>query len=279
MRPLWKGAISFGLVNIPVGLYSATQPAREVKFRLLRDNDLSPIRYKRVAEVDGQEVDWDHIVKGYEYQKGEFVVLTEDDFQRVEIKSSQIVDIREFVQLSEIDPLFFDEPYYLAPEKGGDKAYCLLRDALTETGKVGIAKVVIRPPREHLAAVKPTDGALTLELMHFADELREPAELNLPKVTTGPKELHMAISLVNSMAGKWQPEAYHDEYRDALLKLIEQKVAAGGKGLPAAAPSRRQPPGKVIDLVSVLQDSLKQVQKGQHAKKSSRARATRKAAA
>src|SRR5947208_3532686 len=168
MRPLWKGAIGFGLVNIPVNLYSGTQHKATVDLDMLRDSDHSRIHYKRVAEKDGKEVPWEHIVKGYEYEKGRYVVLTGEDFEQIEIKSNQTVDIREFVELSEIDPRFFEEPYFLAPEKGGAKAYTLLREALERSGKAGVAKVVIRPPREHLAVVKPLDGVLTLELLHFA---------------------------------------------------------------------------------------------------------------
>jgi DNA end-binding protein Ku len=278
MRPLWKGAISFGLVNIPVGLYSATKPASAIKFHMLRDADLSPIHYKRVAEADGKEVDWNHIVKGYEYEKDKYVVLTDEDFERVEIKSNQMVDIREFVSLAEIDPQFFDEPYLLAPEKSGAKAYNLLREALEKSGKVGIAKVVIRPPREHLAAVKPLDGVLTLELMHFPDELRDPAELEVPHPTAGQKELDMALSLVKSMADRWQPQKYHDEYKDALLKLIEQKIKARGKSLPRLKSARQPASGKIVDLVSILQESLQQAQKG-HQTHKSQARSTRKKAA
>jgi DNA end-binding protein Ku len=201
MRPLWKGAISFGLVNIPVALYSATKSTEKVDLVMLRDSDHSRIRYKRVAEADGHEVPWEHIVKGYEYEKDQYVVLTKEDFERVEIKSSQTVDIREFVDLADIDPRFFDEPYFLAPEKAGAKAYGLLRDVLEHAGKVGIAKVVIRPPREHLAAVKPLDGVLALELMHFPDELRDPKELNITAANPSPKELDMAATLVKSMSG------------------------------------------------------------------------------
>ena len=277
MRPLWKGAISFGLVNIPVGLYSATQSAKQVKFHLLRDRDESPIHYKRVAEADGKEVDWDHIVKGYEYEKGKHVVLTDDDFERVEIKSSQVVEIREFVDLAEIEPRYFDEPYFLAPEKTGAKAYALLREALEKSGKVGIAKVVIRPPREHLAAVKPLEGGLTLELMHFPDELRDPSELEIPNAAISPKELEMALTLVKSMADEWQPEKYQDEYREALLKMIDQKIKAGGKALPAGK-GRSAAPSGIIDLVSTLQASLNQIQKAKPAKKSPGQARTRRAA-
>src|SRR5262245_41699671 len=172
MRAIWKGAISFGLVNIPVGLYPATRAGNELKFRLLRTSDLSPIKYKRVAETDSKEVAWEDIVKGFEHQKGEFVVLEEEDFKRVQITSNQTVDIREFVDLDQIDPMFFDQPYFLAPEKGGANAYGILREALKRTEKVGIAKVVIKT-REHLAAVKPLGDALVLELMHFSDEVAD----------------------------------------------------------------------------------------------------------
>lgn len=261
MRTIWKGSISFGLVNIPVGLYSATRSANQVKFRMLRKSDHSPIRYKRVAEADEKEVAWEDIVKGYEYEKGEFVVLTEKDFERVKIESTQTVDIREFVKLEEIDPMFFDEPYYLAPEKGGDKAYTLLRDALENSGKVGIAKVVIKT-REHLAAVKPLGKALVLELMHFADELVDPNELKLPSDgKVGPKELKMAESLIEGMSGKWEPENYKDEYREAVMKVIDEKVAAGGKELPAEK-GKAKKATNVVDLVAVLQESLNRAKGG-----------------
>jgi len=259
MAAIFKGSISFGLVNIPVAVYSATRGRDEVKFHLLRKGDLSPVRYQRVAEADGKEVAWENIVKGYEYEKGEFVVIDEADFERVKLKSNQTIDIREFVRLEEIDPMFFDQPYFLAPEKGGDKAYALLRDALQNSGRVGIAKVVLRK-REHLAAVKPLKDALVLELMHFADELSNPKDLDLPKhVEVGKKEISMAETLIDGMTAKWEPEKYHDQYREALVQVIEEKVAAGGKSLPAAKPAAAKPT-KVIDLVSVLQESLKQAQ-------------------
>jgi DNA end-binding protein Ku len=253
-RAIWKGSISFGLVNIPVGLYSATRPGNEVKLRMLRARDESPIKYKRVAEADDKEVPWDEIVKGYEYEEGQFVVLTKEDFERVNVASNQTVDIREFVDLSEIDPMFFDQPYFLAPEKGGNKAYALLRDSLQETGKVGIAKVVIKT-REHLAAVKPLGKALVLELMHFPDELADPTELHLPATEPGKKELTMAQQLITSMSDKWEPDKWKDEYRDALMKLIEEKAAAPGKKLTGTK-SKGRKPTNVVDLVSVLQESI-----------------------
>src|SRR5256885_11595022 len=255
-RAIWKGSISFGLVNIPISLYSATR-REELKFRLLRKTDLSPVNYKRVAEKDGKEVPWDQIVKGYEYEKGKYVVLKEEDFQRVDLEATQTVDIQDFVDQEEIDPIFFYKPYYLEPLKGGDKAYALLRDSLKEKKKVGIAKVVIKT-REYLAGVKPEDGALILELMHFADELVDTSKLDIPKkVEVGKRELHMASALVDSMSSKWNPEKYKDDYKEALMEVIEEKVEAGGKEIEEK-PTKAPKPTKVIDLVKVLQQSLEQ---------------------
>ncbi len=255
-RAIWKGSISFGLVNIPIALYPATR-REELKFRLLRKTDLSPVNYKRVAEKDGKEVPWDQIVKGYEYEKGKYVVLQDEDFQRVDIEATQTVDIQDFVELDEIDPIFFYKPYYLEPQKGGDKAYALLRDALKDSKKVGVAKVVIKT-REYLAGVKPEDGALVLELMHFADELADTSKLHISKkVEVGRREMTMAKSLIDSMSSKWNPGKYKDDYREALMEVIEEKVEAGGKEIeekPRKAPKLT----KVIDLVSVLQKSLEE---------------------
>jgi DNA end-binding protein Ku len=255
-RAIWKGNISFGLVNIPIALYPATR-REELKFRLLRKGDLSPVNYKRVAEKDGKEVPWDQIVKGYEYEKGKYVVLKDEDFERVDLEATQTVDIQDFVDQREIDPIFFYKPYYLEPQKGGDKAYVLLRDALKDSGKVGIAKVVIKT-REYLAGVKPGDGVLVLELMHFADELADPGKLHIPKkIEVGKREMNMAKSLIDSMSSKWNPEKYHDDYREALMEVIEEKVEAGGKEIEEK-PKKAPKPTKVIDLVSVLQKSLEQ---------------------
>jgi len=210
MRAIWKGAISFGLVNIPIALYSAAR-SEELKFRLLRAKDLSPVNYKRVAEADGKEVPWDQIVKGYEHEKGQFVVLKEEDFQRVDIEATQTVNIINFVKLEEVNPIFFHKPYYMEPQKGGDKAYVLLRDALRHSGKIAIAKVVIKT-RQHLAAVKPQEKGLMLELMHFADELIDVDEFKLPANTDiGKKELQMAEALIDSMSDEWKPDEFVDE--------------------------------------------------------------------
>jgi len=254
MRAIWKGTVSFGLVNIPIALYPATRK-EELKFRLLRKDDLSPVNYKRVAEKDGKEVAWDEIVKGYEYEKGKYVVLREEDFQRVDLEATQTVDIQDFVDIDEINPMFFYKPYYLEPQKGGDKAYALLRDSLQESKKVGIAKVVIKT-RQYLAGVKPEDGALVLELMHFAEELADPEKLHVPKkVEVGKREMNMATALIDSMSSKWSPEKYRDDYREALMEVIEEKVEAGGKEIKEK-PKKVPKPTKVIDLVEALQKSL-----------------------
>jgi DNA end-binding protein Ku len=269
MRVIWKGSISFGLVNIPIALYPATRK-EELKFRLLRSSDYSPVNYKRVAQKDGKEVPWDQIVKGYEYEKGKFVVLNEKDFQRVDLEATQTVDIQDFVDIGEIDPMFFYKPYYLEPQKGGDKAYVLLRNALSATNKVGIAKVVIKT-RQYLAGVKALKHALVLELMHFAEELSDAEKLRLPKsLEPGKREIDMAKALVDSMSTKWNPQKYKDDYRDALLEVIEEKVESGGKEIEEK-PKAKKESTKVIDLVAVLQESLAKTQGG----KKKRAKATK----
>jgi DNA end-binding protein Ku len=218
---------------------------------------LSPVSYKRVAEKDGKEVPWDQIVKGYEYEEGKYVVLKDEDFERVDLEATQTVDIQDFVDQEEIDPMFFYKPYYLEPQKGGDKAYALLRDALEDSKKVGIAKVVIKT-RQYLAGVKPEDSALVLELMHFADELADTGNLHVPKkVEVGKREMNMAKSLIDSMSSKWNPSKYRDDYREALMEVIEEKVEAGGKEIEEK-PKKAPKPTKVIDLISVLQRSLEQ---------------------
>jgi len=270
MRAIWKGSISFGLVNIPIALYPATRK-EELKFRLLRKKDLSPVNYKRVASKDGKEVPWDEIVKGYEYEKGKFVVLSEKDFQRVDLEATQTVDIQDFVDLDEIDPMFFYKPYYLEPQKGGDKAYTLLREALSDGKKVGIAKVVIKT-RQYLGGVKALKDALVLELMHFAEELADPEKLHVPKKTTvGKREKEMAEALVKSMSAKWDPEKYKDDYREALMEVIEEKVESGGEEIEEK-PKEKKTPTKVIDLVAVLQESLKAQQSGKKKSASKKAK-------
>lgn len=257
MRAIWKGSISFGLVNIPIALFPATR-REELKFQLLRKKDHSPINYKRVAEVDGEEVPWDEIVKGFQYEKGRFVVLEEEDLERVPIEATQTVNITTFVDLAEVNPAFFYKPYFMEPEKGADKAYVLLRDALVKTGKIGIATVVLKT-RQYLAAVKPQEPGLILELMHFAEELVDVGEFKVPQSTkAGEKELKMAETLIESMSGPWKPEEFRDEYKEAVKKIIDEKIEN-----PEAKPSAPLPKRKatnVIDLVEVLQKSLTEAQ-------------------
>jgi len=263
MRAIWKGSISFGLVSIPIELFPATR-REELKFRLLRASDLSPVNYKRVAEADGKEVPWDQIVKGYEYEKGKFVVLKDEDFARVDVEATQTVDIVQFVQLKEIDPLLFYKPYYMEVQKGGDKAYALLRQGLADSGMVAIAKVVIKT-RQHLAAVKPQERGLMLELMRFPEELLDVSEFKAPAATTpGKAEINMAKKLIESMSGKWNPEVYRDDYHAVLEKVIEEKARKGGQ--PPAAPKRPPKTANVIDLVSVLQQSIQDAQRKSRSK-------------
>src|SRR4030088_19785 len=223
MRPTWKGSISFGLVYIPIAVYPATREEK-LSFRQLRKTDLSPIRYKKVAEADMKEVPADQIVKGFEYERGRYIVLKDEDFEKVRIESTHSIDITDFVELEQVDPKFFYKPYFLEPQKGGEKAYALLHKALSGTGKIGVAKVVISN-REHLAAVKPDGLFLILELMHFASEILSAEELNRgPSTTLNEKELKMAQSLIDSMSVSWEPEKYRDEFRTAVMEIIEQKA-------------------------------------------------------
>src|SRR6266705_1167607 len=222
MRPTWKGSISFGLVYIPISVYPATREEK-LSFRQLRKADLSPIKYKKVAEADMKEVPADQIVKGFEYEKGRYIILSDEDFEKVRIESTHSIDITDFVDLEQVDPKFFYKPYFLEAQKGGEKAYSLLHKALSGTGKSCIAKVVIAN-REYLAAAKPDGLFLILELMHFATEVLTPEELNRPVTQLSDKELKMAQALIDSMSSEWQPEKYRDQYREALMEVIEQKA-------------------------------------------------------
>ena len=252
MRPIWKGSISFGLVYIPIAVYPATREEK-LSFRQLRATDLSPIKYKKVAEADAKEVAADQIVKGYEYERGHFVIMKEEDFAKVKIESTHSIDITDFVDLGQVDPKFFYKPYFLEAQKGGEKAYGLLHKALAGTGKIGIAKVVISN-REHLASVKPDGLFLVLELMHFASEILSPDELKTGgSSAVSDKELKMAQTLIESMSVAWEPEKYRDEYRNAVLEIIEQKAQNKQIADRPAAPVRAT---NVVDLVKVLQESL-----------------------
>ncbi|MEY2501951.1 MAG: end-binding protein Ku [Verrucomicrobiota bacterium] len=274
MRAIWKGSISFGLVYIPIAVYPATREEK-LSFRQLRATDLSPIRYKKVADTDQKEVTADQIVKGFEYERGRFVVLKEEDFAKVRIESTHSIDITDFVDLAQVDPKFFYKPYFLEPQKGGEKAYALLHKALAGTAKIGIAKVVISN-REYLASVKPDGLFLVLDLMHFASEILTPEELNNGSATAiTDKELKMAQSLVESMSTPWEPEKYRDEYRTAVMQMIEEK-AQHKEVAKKPAPAIRTT--NVVDLVKVLQESLNRNQSLKPKKNGTRPAASRSTA-
>src|SRR5436853_2180148 len=257
MRPTWKVSIRFGLVYIPIAVYAATREEK-LSFRQLRKTDLSPIKYKKVDEADMKEVPADQIVKGFEYERGRYIVLSDEDFEKVRIESTHSIDITDFVDLELVDPKFFYKPYFLESQKGGEKAYSLLHKALSGTGKIGIAKVVIAN-REYLAAVKPDGLFLVLELMHFASEVLTPEELNRPKTELNDKELKMANALIESMSSDWQPEKYRDEYWDEEMELNETK--AKKKEIPPA-PAAAPRSTNVVDLVKLLQESINRTQSG-----------------
>jgi DNA end-binding protein Ku len=253
MRSIWKGSITFGLVYIPVAVYPATREEK-VSFKQLRASDLSPIRYKKVAEADDQEVPAKEIVKGYEYEKGKWITLEDADFEKVEIESTKTVEITDFVTISEINPKYFYKPYFLEAEKGGEKAYALLHRALSDSGKIGIAKVAIKN-REYLASVKPDGLFLILELMHFAQEVLEPEDLRVATgVELSPKELQMAQALIDSMTGEWEPAKYENRYQSALMEIIDEKIQK--RPHTAKSPGKKSA-GNVVDLLAVLQESLK----------------------
>ena len=249
-RSMWKGAISFGLVTIPVAVYPATEE-KSLKFNQLHDEDMGRIRYKRVCSVDGAEVEFDHIVKGYEVEKDRYVIVTDEDLDAVPVESSRAIDIQQFVDLDEIDPMLFKKSYYLVPDETGAKAYALLRRALAEEGKVGIAKVSFRD-KEHLAALRFKDEVFVLETMYWPDEIRA-AEFDTlgadGKVRAN--EVEMAKQLIESLSQPWDPAVFRDEYREALLDIVEKKLA----GEPIEAPEEA-PPARVVDLMAALKASV-----------------------
>ena len=254
MRPLWTGAITFGLVNIPVRLHSAIQAKERISFRLLHKKDLSPIRYDRVCQKEEESVPWKDIVKGYEYAKGKFVVLEDEDFKAAAIESSKAIEILDFVRAEEIDPRYFETPYYVAPAKGGEKPYALLREAIKQTGTVGIGKVTMRSNSHHLAGVKAVGDALVLEIMRFADELVDVSEFSLPSdAGVRPQELQMAEQLVQNLSQPFDPSKYTDDYRANLMKIIKAKMR--GKKIEVTEPEEPETT-QVVDLIARLQESL-----------------------
>jgi DNA end-binding protein Ku len=254
MRPQWTGALTFGLVNIPVKLFSAIQAKERVSFRLLHKKDLSPIKYERVSQKDGEVVEWKDIVKGYEYTKGKFVVLTDEDFKAAAIESSKTIEILDFVASDEVDPRYFETPYYIVPAKGGEKAYALLREAIRATGMVGIGKITMRSNSLHLAGVKVVGDALVMEIMRFADELVDVSEFSFPTdAGVRPQELQMARQLVENLSQSFDASKYTDDYRGNLMKIIKAKMK--GKKLAIVEPEEREST-QVVDLMARLQESL-----------------------
>lgn len=262
-RAIWKGSIAFGLVNIPVGL-TAAEAKSEVRLHMVDSKNQARIRYERVNADTGEEVPWDRIVKGYDLEDGAVVLLTQEDLDAVQPKLNKTIEIHEFVSLEEIDPILFDKPYYLEPEKSGCKAYALLREALRASGKAGISKVVIRT-RQYLSAMFVRDEVLILMLLRFPHEIIESSKLDLPLSSDKvwqptQKEMDLALRLIEEMTGKWQPETYHDDYRESLLDFIERKIAGGEverevTSLKENDADRRG--GKVLDLAGYLEQSFK----------------------
>ena len=260
-RGLWKGAISFGLVNVPVELYSAQKREAGLDLTMLDKRDMAPVGYKRVNKSTGKEVPWEDVVKGYEYQDDKYVVLSEEDFRRANPEASKTVDIMAFVDLADIAPQYFETPYLLAPGKRGEKAYALLRDAMTKAGKAGIATVVIRT-KQYLAALVPQGDALILNTLRYHKELKAAKDIDLDDRLKGAKvsakEIDMALRLIEDMADEWKPERYHDTYHEDLLKRIEAKVKAG-ETEDVTEPEKEDKAAKsadVIDLMSLLKKSV-----------------------
>lgn len=257
MKALWKGAITFGLISIPVRLYSAVSE-KGLKFHLLHEEDGGRIRYQRVCSKCGKEVGWDDITKGYEYSKDHYVMFTDEEMAALDVESVRAIDVVSFVPLESIDPIYFNKTYYVAPEPSGLKAYKLLQEALEAEGQVGIAKVALRE-KEHLATVRLKDGVFVLETMHWPDEIREPSFEELDKkIEVRDAEVKMARQLVQQLSDEFHPEEFQDEYRVALEKLVEQKVA-GEEITIAEAPDEE--PTKVVDLMEALKASVEQAKK------------------
>jgi DNA end-binding protein Ku len=264
-RAIWSGSISFGLLNVPVKLYSAVSK-QTVRFRELRENDGARIRHKRVAESDGKEVPYEKIVKGYEYAPDQYVVLSRDELAELDPKRTRAIEIQDFVDLDDIDPIYFEQPYYLGPDKGAERAYALLVQAMKEAHKVAVARFVLRN-KEHLAAIRPMDDVLTLTTMRFHDEVSSPQDLDgevfeeaKPKKPE-KRELEMAKQLIESLTSDFKPNQYRDEYREELLDLLERKAA--GKEV-VSAPTEEPKPTKAPDLMAALEESLAAV-KGEEA--------------
>jgi len=259
-RSIWTGAISFGLVSVPVRMYTATE-SKELRFHFLDRRDGSPIGYDKVNKATGEHVEPDDIVRGFEVEKGRFVELTEEDVDRLDIELTHSIDICDFVSIDEIDPVYFRKAYYLLPQEGAEKPYRLLVKALEETRRVAVAKIVIRN-KQHLACVRPVGKTLVLETMYYADEVRQPEDAPAPQVRSA--EVEMAKTLIENLAASWDPQRYHDRFRSELLELLERK--AEGEPLPEPQAERG---GEVVDLMEALRQSVEATKK---ARKKTRAR-------
>ena len=258
-RSIWKGSISFGLVNIPVELYSAVRDHRP-RFRLLHAKDQAPVRYERVCQTDGKPVGWEELVKGYEYEKGQFVVLTKDDFKTAALQKTKTVDILDFVDPTEIDDRYFETPYYMTPGKGAARSYALLREAIRDSKKMGIGKIILRET-QHLAAIEVIGDALVLTMMRFSDELADLGEFSFPSSEGLRKpELSMARQLVDNLSAGWDPGKYTDEYVKNLMRIIEGRLKGQKPKLEAKVTRQR---ADVVDLMARLKASLEARPKGE----------------
>jgi DNA end-binding protein Ku len=264
-RPIWSGTISFGLVSVPVRMYTATS-SQELRFHFLDRRDMAPIGYDKVNKETGESVDPDDIVRGFEFEKGRFVEVTEEDVDRLDVELTHAIDICDFVSIDEIDPLYFRKGYYLLPQEGAEKPYRLLLKALDETSRVAIAKVVIRN-KQHLSCVRPVGDALVLETMYYADEVRQPEAAPKPQVREA--EVEMAKTLIENLAAKWDPERYHDRYRNELLDLLQKKA----EGEPLPEPST-DTGGEVVDLMEALRQSVAATKKRQATRSTGRKKTT-----
>jgi DNA end-binding protein Ku len=251
MRSIWSGSIGFGLVNIPVKLFSASQSHEGLDLDMLHKEDHSPIRYARICREDGEEVPYEDIVKGYEYRKGDYVVLTQEDLKKADAKKTKTIEIKQFADESEIDSRYYEKPYYLEPDKGADRAYALLRDALAKTDKVALAKYAMRA-RDNMGVIKPIGKALVLNQMRFPADLRNPADLRFPDQKAGKEELEMAMALIKQLDKPFIPEDWHDTYTEELEEMIEEKA----KGQKPKAHAKAPADTKVKDLMSTLKASL-----------------------
>jgi DNA end-binding protein Ku len=279
---IWKGSISFGLLNIPVGLQKA-QEGKDLHFSMLDEKDLSPIKYKKVSAKDGKEVPFQRIVKGYEYESGQYVILKKEDFKAANPKATQTIDIQDFIDFDEIDLMFFEKPYYLVPQKAGIKGYFLLCEALKKTNKVAIAKIVIRT-KQHLAAIMAKGDYLVLELLRFAHEVLEVDEVDyldkVEKPKFNAKELKMAEELIAGMTGEWKPDHYKDTYSEDIMKIINMKIKAGeGQEIDYGDIPKEDMgnTGMVVDLMPLLKKSLEQKKKERSESSSSKKKTAKKA--